>query len=336
MRRVSAEGIRVGMVAGPSVLHVDTALEWRGGQVQLLHLVAGMAQRGQRVGVACPPGSPLWQALDALAAPGLERLPVPPGRSLLAVARLRRASYELLAAHTSHAHDLCLLAGRPFVVHRRVDFRPSGGLKYRRPLGYVCVSQAVARIVQAAGGRSCLVVPDGVAPLPPAPPAPDGPPVLAVGARVAHKGHRVLAEAAGLLPGLDIGVAGEGPLRWPGLRYLGQRPDVAALLAAARVFVHPSLEEGMGQAVVEAMLAGCPVVCSDAGGLPEVVGDTALVVPRGDAAALARAIQRALAGEHPDPALARARALRLFSVQAMVEGTRAAYEALLAGVAGEG
>jgi glycosyltransferase involved in cell wall biosynthesis len=210
-----------------------------------------------------------------------------------------------------------------------VDFVPSGGWKYRRPQGFVAVSRAVATLLEAAGARQVRVVHDGVAAPPAAPPAADGPDVLAVGARVAHKGHRILAEATRWLGGVDVGVAGGGPLVYEGVRWLGQREDVAALLARARVFVHPSLEEGMGQAVVEAMLAGVPVVVSDAGGLPEVVGDAGILVPRADARALAGGIRRALSGDHPAVEGARERALRSFSVDAMVEGTLAAYREVL-------
>lgn len=305
------------------MLQVDTSTEWRGGQVQTVALLRGMVERGWPARVGCPRGSPLWVAVEGIS--GVEVLDLPAGRSPRAVWRLARASVDVLAAQTSHAHSLCLPLATPLVVHRRVDFVPSGGLKYRRPEAYVCVSAAVARLVEAAGGRGCVVVPDGVEPLAPMPPAPDGPTVLAVGARVAHKGHRYLAEAAALLPGVDIGVAGDGPLLYPGLRWLGPRTDVAALHAAARVFVHPSVEEGMGQAVVEAMLAGLPVVCTDAGGLPEVVGETAIVVPKGDPAALAEGIRRALRGEHPPVELARRRAVERFSVQGMVEGTLEVY-----------
>lgn len=319
------------------VLHLDTATEWRGGQVQLQLLLLGLRDRGWPARVACPRGSPLWEALEGQ---GVERIAVPAGRSPRALLPLARSGAQLLAAHTSHAHGvgavLRQLAGVPLVVHRRVDFLPGGGWKYRRPDGYVCVSAAVARIVEAAGGGPCVVVHDGVRALPTAAPAPDGPTVLAVGARVAHKGHVHLAAAAALLPGVDVGVAGEGPLVYPGLRWLGQRSDVPALLAAARVFVHPSVEEGMGQAVVEAMLAGVPVVVSDAGGLPEVVGDVGIIVPRGDARALAEGIRRALAGDHPPVEAARERAQQHFSVDAMVEGTMRAYRTLLAASSGAG
>jgi glycosyltransferase involved in cell wall biosynthesis len=304
------------------VVQVDTATEWRGGQVQTRLLVEGLIAHGWPAAVACPPKSALWRSLKNLPC---ERIAIPPGRTLRGLLTLSQTPADLFAAQTAHAHSLCALLKRPLVVHRRVDFVPSGGWKYRRPEQYIAVSAAVADILAAAGARSVAIVHDGVRPLPAASPATDGPPVLAVGARVAHKGHRVLAAAASLLPGVDIGVAGSGPLVYPGLRWLGQRDDISALLAAARVFVHPSVEEGMGQAVVEAMLAGVPVVTSDAGGLPEVVGDTGIVVPRNNPAALAAGIRAALAGDHPPVEAARRRAEELFSVANMVKQTLATY-----------
>lgn len=87
----------------------------------------------------------------------------------------------------------------------------------------------------------------------------------------------------------------------------------------------------MGQAVVEAMLAGVPIVCSAAGGLGEVVDDheTGLLVPPGDGAALSRALLAVLRGR--DRARERAERARIvaaerFSVERMVRGTIEAYE----------
>lgn len=311
----------------PRVLHVDTATEWRGGQVQLLHLARGMEEAGWAPSVACPGESPLWRALEFL---GDRRLAIPVGMSARTTWRVRQAEVDVVAAHTSHAHTLCSVVEKPLVVHRRVDFVPSGGWKYRRPEAYVAVSDAVARLLKNAGALDVHVVYDGVNENPTASPAPDGPAVLAVGACVAHKGHRILSEAAEVLGGLDIGVAGEGPLKYPNLRYLGYRDDVPNLFAAAELFVHPSLEEGMGQAVVEAMLAGVPVVVSDAGGLPEVVGDCGILVRKGDPAALAQGISRGLAGDHPSVEAARARARDRFSVSGMVKGTLKVYSAVAA------
>lgn len=306
------------------VIHIDTALEWRGGQVQVLHLVRGMEARGMEPTLVCAEGGRLAREVGFL---GERRLVVPPGVSTRGALAVRQAAGDSVAAHTSHAHGLALLAGRPFVVHRRVDFVPTTKWKYARASGFVCVSQAVADVLLRSGFDCCAVVHSGVRALPEADPAPDGPTVLAVGARVAHKGHSVLVAAAAQLDGVDVGVAGDGELVYPGrVRWLGPRTDIAALFAKARVFVHPSLEEGMGQVIVEAMLAGLPVVASDAGGIPEVVGDLGILVPRGDPRKLADGIKKALAGDHPPLAAARQRAVDHFGVDQMVEGTLAAYE----------
>jgi glycosyltransferase involved in cell wall biosynthesis len=80
------------------------------------------------------------------------------------------------------------------------------------------------------------------------------------------------------------------------------RDDVRALMAASSVLVLPSLEEGFGLPVVEAMAAGLPVVCSRGSALEEVAGDAATLVDPGDAGALTQAVERLL----DDPALAEA------------------------------
>ena len=85
----------------------------------------------------------------------------------------------------------------------------------------------------------------------------------------------------------------------------------------------------MGQVVVEAMLARVPVIVSDAGGLPEVVGKTCCVVPRGEPEALAQAIEQGLSEWRYDCSAAEQRARELFSVGRMVEKTLAVYSEIL-------
>jgi glycosyltransferase involved in cell wall biosynthesis len=87
------------------------------------------------------------------------------------------------------------------------------------------------------------------------------------------------------------------------VEFTGFVPDVRAVLSAADVAAMPSLQEGLGVAVLEAMAMGKPVVSSDAGGLPESVvhGETGIVTPAGDAEALADALAAVLR----DPARAR-------------------------------
>jgi glycosyltransferase involved in cell wall biosynthesis len=72
------------------------------------------------------------------------------------------------------------------------------------------------------------------------------------------------------------------------------KPDVRALMAASSMLVLPSLEEGFGLPVVEAMAAGLPVVCSAGSALAEVAGDAACVVDPHDVNGFARAAERLL------------------------------------------
>src|SRR5207245_8720748 len=78
----------------------------------------------------------------------------------------------------------------------------------------------------------------------------------------------------------------------PRVAFLGTRHDIPECLAALDLFVLPSLNEGMGRALVEAMAVGCPVVATRVGGIPDVVtdGTTGLLVPPRDERALAEAI----------------------------------------------
>lgn len=79
-------------------------------------------------------------------------------------------------------------------------------------------------------------------------------------------------------------------------RYLGYLPahELPILFSGARVFAFPSLYEGFGLPVLEAMASGVPVICSNASSLPEVVGDAALMHEPGDVTALTEALHCAL------------------------------------------
>jgi glycosyltransferase involved in cell wall biosynthesis len=83
------------------------------------------------------------------------------------------------------------------------------------------------------------------------------------------------------------------------VRFTGFVPeqDLAALLSGALAFVFPSLYEGFGLPVVEAMACGTPVICSQSSSLPEVAGDAALLVDPLDTEALAAALVRVVGDE---------------------------------------
>jgi glycosyltransferase involved in cell wall biosynthesis len=113
-----------------------------------------------------------------------------------------------------------------------------------------------------------------------------------------HKNHRRLFDAFALLrrerPELRLVLTGGGSLdRLPdGAENLGHvaRARVVELLQRASALVFPSLYEGFGLPPLEAMACGCPVACSDAAALPEVVGDAARLFDPHDPPAIAAAV----------------------------------------------
>jgi glycosyltransferase involved in cell wall biosynthesis len=133
--------------------------------------------------------------------------------------------------------------------------------------------------------------------------------VLAVGRLAAQKGFGLLLDAAArwgdVQPEPLLVIAGSGPLaaglesraaaRGLTVRFTGQRADVPALLAAADVFVLPSVWEGQPLILQEALRAGVPIVAARTGGIPELTGeDAAILVRPGDAQDLADAVRAVL------------------------------------------
>jgi glycosyltransferase involved in cell wall biosynthesis len=119
------------------------------------------------------------------------------------------------------------------------------------------------------------------------------------------------------------------------VRFLGERADVERLLPLMDVFVLSSREEGIPNALLEAMAAGRPCVATAVGGTPEVLADgrTGWLVPPADPAALAQALAQAL-GDRVEAArrglAAREETTRRRSIGAMVR----AFEDFYRGVAG--
>jgi glycosyltransferase involved in cell wall biosynthesis len=211
---------------------------------------------------------------------------------------------------------------------RRRLLRAVEGLTIRAADLVLAVSSDLADNARRLGARDVRVVPALAPPLPPATRTraevraelgvDDGRPlVVAVGRLHPQKGYDVLFDAVArweregrLDPAPLVAVAGDGPLedelaeriraeRLP-VVLLGRRSDVADLLGAADLCVLPSRWEGSPFTAQEALRAGTPLVSTRAGGIPELVGAGAELVPVGDAAALADAVVRVL----DDPARA--------------------------------
>jgi glycosyltransferase involved in cell wall biosynthesis len=153
---------------------------------------------------------------------------------------------------------------------------------------------------------------------------------------------RAAIAASGSVP-LVLLFVGDGPLRGqveqvsrgaePVVRLLGTRSDVGRALAASDFFVLSSQREGLPFAVLEAMATGLAPIVSDVPGCVEAVGETGMIVSRGDSDALADAFRRLATSAVEREALgaqARERAARHFPVARMVEETRQLYDEVLA------
>jgi glycosyltransferase involved in cell wall biosynthesis len=220
-----------------------------------------------------------------------------------------------------HLHDI--ISSEHFgAVQRRVQTV----LANARATKVIVPSQAAAAAFIQAGGRKDIVevVPNGLA-LPPEPDSPSelrqklGLPagrLVGVFSRLAAwKGQHVLLEALARLPGVGCIVVGDalfGEQAYAArlnqmvlelglsdrVRFLGHRGDVPRLMKAVDAMVHPSIDpEPFGRTLVEAMLAGVPVIATDAGAAPDILegGKAGTLVPPNDPYALAGAIALVLA-----------------------------------------
>ena len=320
-----------------------------------------LARRASASGLSVVDCAPVAE-MDPSAAISLRRL-------------IRRAGVQLVHAHTGHAVGLAALATLrspvPMVLTRRVDFplrrNPGTRWKYGRAHAVIAISEAVARVLEASGIERCriCVVPDGVDLARRVTPASraqladlgvpaNAPLVVMVAALVDHKDPvtfvRAVARARRTVPELHALVVGDGPRRRDveaaiaalglagAVHVLGYRADADALLAAGDVVSLSSAEEGMGSVLIDALAFGKPVAATAAGGIPEVVrdGETGLVVPVRDAAALGDAIARLVTDRALARRLSAAASLRAaeFSIELTARRTLAVYERVLGAAAG--
>ncbi|GII23157.1 glycosyltransferase family 4 protein [Planosporangium mesophilum] len=242
---------------------------------------------------------------------------------------LRAAAPDVVHAHGLRAGLVAALArptGCPLVVtwHNQVMAQGMRGRVYRQLEGYVAraadvtlgASADLVGRAAALGARDARLGAVAAPELAPATrsaaevredlgvPA-DRPLVLSVGRLHPQKGYDVLVAAASRWrarqPVPAVVIAGSGPayMRLAGQISLqrapvilaGHRTDVPDLLAAADLAVVTSVWEARQLFAQEAMRAGTPLVATSVGGLPELVGDAALLVPPGDVDALDEAVR---------------------------------------------
>ncbi|MBI1848983.1 MAG: glycosyltransferase [Planctomycetes bacterium] len=256
------------------------------------------------------------------------------------------------------------------VVSRRVDFSiyrhpfSMSGLKYKHGVDrFIAISHAVQAALVADGvpAERISIVASGVDPerlrgvsgagVRAELHVPDGAPLVVNVAHLAwHKAQEFLVRAVPALladiPDARIVIVGDGERRGLLEREIrdlgversvilaGFRADASRFMAAANVFVMPSVMEGLCTSILDALLLERPVVASRAGGMPEIVEDgmTGWLVPPKDPAALASAIVASLRDPERAARLARQgreRVLREFTADAMVEGTLRVYRELV-------
>lgn len=219
--------------------------------------------------------------------------------------------------------------GRRPGLRNQLAYRGLDAWLARRSDALVVASHALAEQLRRRLGfpaERMEVIPNGVEPVPP---ATSGEIVASISMLEPVKGLDTFVRAAASIEDAGVGFAiyGSGPagaelralaaeLGAP-VDFPGHVPAVE-LLPRLRVFVLTSWFENCPMALLEAMVAAVPAVVTGVGGVPELVADTALVVPPGDPAALAAGLRRLL----EDPALAadlgrraRERALARFTTE---------------------
>jgi len=248
---------------------------------------------------------------------------------------------DLVHAHWLPSGFIAATLRRPFVVQlwgtdvelaQRVPGLACRLLRRARLV--ICPSTALADSARELGATEVRVIPSGVD-LPPLVGAEAEPlEVLFAGRLSVEKGVLQLVAAA---HGMKLVVAGDGPLRERVPMALGMIPnrELQPYYARAAVVACPSLREGFGVACAEAMAHGRPVVASAVGGLRDLVidGETGILVPPGDVAALRAALERLLADPVERQRLGQAGRERIaehFSWEGVTAATLTAYADALA------
>lgn len=358
------------------VLLVDLERVWRGGQEQAFLLMNGLRRRGHCAELLAVKHSAIASraAAAGIRVHVTSDLGRRLGAAWRLRGLLREKHFDIVYANEAHALTAAWLAHShrrvPLVAARRVVFplsrRTLALARYRAAARIVAISHAVRSEMVAAGldANRIEIVPDGVE-IAAAITAearetarkrwgfrPDETVVACVGALTPEKGHALLIEAFAKLsaevPNCRLLLAGEGRLRvqlerqareaglGSAIVFAGFVTDVESVYAAGDLFVFPSLSEGAGSSLMQAMAYGLPVLAFARGGVAEIIEDgrTGVLVQEASAEALAREAARMLRDAEFKERLARAAretvALR-YSAQRMVDDTLRIFEELITG-----
>jgi len=353
------------------IIHIDPEKNWGGGEAQVFGLLTYLAAKGHQNVLLGHPEGRLYEAvrkLDIKTRPLIVRNDFDPLAALRLGRIIRDERSDLIHLHTKRAHALALWLRRRertprIVVTRRMDYPVAKGwytgqLYNSKVDGVIAISRSIASILSAAGvdSKKITLIHSGVdagrfEPVAvSAKTASDSAVVGMAAIMEERKGHRYLLEAARLLK--DRGrrirylLAGNGSLK-PELearvatlglkddvRFPGFVSDISKFLETIDLFVMPSLFEGLGVAVLEAMAAGKPVVATNVGGLAESVVDsvTGFLVPPQDPRPLADAMEKLVSERSLACAMGARGAERVrehFTLEKMAEKNEAYYYTLI-------
>ena len=299
------------------ILHIDTGREMRGGQIQVMLLLAGLKQMGVECILLAREKSPLRGAARQA---GVSTFP-----ANLATLWLRSNSVDLIHAHDAHAHTMAAIASRRrFVVARRVAFPIQRSLaskwKYARARRFIAVSQFVARELRASGisPEKIDVVYDAVDMPQPAAKWDAGNPAVSLASADPRKG-RTLVERAAHIAGIPVVFSS----------------DLPRDLLHASMFVYITQSEGLGSAALLALAMGVPVIASRVGGLTEVFANKASgLFVRNEPEEIASAMRTVRENTSLATTLiheGKQRVKQMFSSECMIKGTLSSYEKALTG-----
>ncbi|WKE65812.1 glycosyltransferase family 4 protein [Gallaecimonas kandeliae] len=301
------------------ICHINLAKGFSGGERQTLNLIQSLAGQGVRQSLVAQPHGPLAREVAKLG------IPIKGVRHFLK-GHSQGGAWDLLHCHDGKAVYWAfiehLLRRTPYVITRRVDNPLSAGAltrnAYQKAAAVVCLSRAIEAVVKSTvpQAQTCRI-PDSCSDFTADPATvsdirsryPGKVLIGQVGRLLHHKGYQVSIEAARQLqathPDWQFLFLGEGPEKetleaqaqdLPNVAFLGHQSDIGNWLAALDLLIFPSLTEGMGSTILEAMQQKVPVIGSNAGGIPDIIedGENGILVPPGDAKALAIAMEALL------------------------------------------
>ena len=293
-----------------NVLHLSSAQSWRGGEQQLLYLIKGLNENKVSNHLLCPVDAPLAQyPLNDLCYLHTYRKlsSFNPIASIQLLLLTQKKHIDIVHVHDSHAHNYAITAASlgmkcPIIISRKVDFPTRSKNKYNHQSikAIICVSDHVKSILEPIidDKRKLHVVHDAIDPgkrtnkkinLRGQYSIPEDHTLIAnISALADHKDYPTFLRTARhfdqsslkctfMIIGADAGEKEKLFSLWEEMKietpviFTGFLPEAHPGLNEIDIFLFTSKEEGMGSTLLDAMLYEVPIVCTDAGGIKELI-----------------------------------------------------------------